>query len=72
MLKKILQKKKGLATYISVLCECGYAKENYTSNAVINNPMSNKKGTKPFEINTRAVYALRSCGIVGWRRYVVF
>ena len=58
-----LTKKKGLATYISVLCECGYAKENYTPKAVINNPMSNKKGMKPFEINTRAVYALRSCGV---------
>ena len=58
-----LTKKKGLATYISVLCECGYAKENYTSKAVINNPMSNKKGMKPFEINTRAVYALGSCGV---------
>ena len=66
-----LTKKKGLATYISVLCECGCAKENYTSKAVINNPMSNKKGMKPFEIHTRAVYALRSCG-VGHRRYVVF
>ena len=30
---KILQKRRALLanTYISVLCECGYAKENYTS-----------------------------------------
>ena len=43
-----LTKKKGLATYISKLCECGYAKENYTSKAVINNPMSNKKRYEAF------------------------
>ena len=43
-----LTKKNGLATYISVLCECGYAKENYTSKAVINNPMSKKKRDEAF------------------------
>ena len=63
MLKKILQKRRDLLHIFLCYVNVGMLKENYTSKAVINNPLSNKKGMKPFEINTRAVYALRSCGV---------
>ena len=55
-------KKKGLAVYLSIVCPCGYIKEGYTSKAV-DETHTLKQGMKPFEVNTRMVYALRTCGL---------
>jgi hypothetical protein len=59
------QRKKGLASYLVLTCECGYEKEFYTSRTVDNCNNINttsKKGMKPFEINIRAVYGMRTIG----------
>ena len=55
-------KKKGFACFISVMCEhCDYVKETYTSKEVDKQTVS--QGMNPYEINIRAVYASRSCGL---------
>ena len=57
------ERKKGLASYLVITCECGYEKEFYTSQTVDNsNNTTSKKGMKPFEINIRAVYGMRAIG----------
>ena len=57
------ERKKGLASYLVITCECGYEKEFYTSQTVDNsNNTTSKKGMKPFEINIRAVYGMRTIG----------
>ena len=52
-------KKKGLTSRISVMCSCGYVKEEYTSETIVVYSNSSK-GMTPFEVNTRMVYALRA------------
>ena len=52
-------KKRGLASRISIMCSCGYVKEEYTSKTIVDDSNSSK-GMKPFEINTRMVYDLRA------------
>ena len=54
-------KKKGLASLINVKCyDCDFCITNYTSKTVTTDKV---KGMRPFEINYRAVYALRSVGV---------
>ena len=54
-------KKKGLASLISVNCSnCDFSLEKYTSQNITNDQV---QGMKPFEINYRAVYALRTIGV---------
>ena len=55
-------KKKGLAVHISIKCSCGYVKNNYMSKTNVDD-VNTSKGMKPFEVNTRMVYALRTCGL---------
>ena len=55
-------KRKGLASHISIRCTCGYEKEDYTSKVIVDNKNS-VRGMKPCEVNTRIVYALRTCGL---------
>ena len=56
-------RKKGLACNLVIACECGYEKEFYTSQTVDNSKYtSSKKGMKPFEINVRVVYGMRTIG----------
>ena len=57
------KKKEGLAYFITVLCtECDYKFSSYTSKTV--QPLVEcSKGMKPFEVNIRTVYALRSCSV---------
>ena len=52
-------KRKGLASFISVKCTCGFSKSEYTSPCV----QKEGKGVKAFDINIRSVYAMRSCGL---------
>ena len=53
-------KKKGLASFLSVNCSnYGYSKESYTSQKIYN---SKVKGMKPMEANYRAVYAAPTVG----------
>ena len=54
------ERKKGLASNLVLACECGYEKDFYTSQTVDN--CSFKQGMKPFEVNIRAVYGLRTIG----------
>ena len=54
-------KKKGLSSFLSIECSnCQFSKGSYSSQTLTND---NEKGMKPFEINYRAVYALRSVGV---------
>ena len=54
-------KKKGLASLISVnFSNCDFSFENYISQNITNDQV---QGMKPFEINYRAVYALRTIGV---------
>ena len=51
-------KKKGLSSFLSI--ECSNCQGSYSSQTLTN---GKEKGMKPFEINYRAVYALRSVGV---------
>ena len=53
-------KKNGLASRISIMCSCGYVKEKYTSKTTVDDSNSSN-AMKPFEVNTRMVYALYTC-----------
>ena len=55
-------KKKGLAVYISIVCPCGYEKNNYMSKTVTDY-QSPSKGMKHYAVNMRIVYGLRTCGL---------
>ena len=44
------------------MCSCGYEKNNYLSKTMVDDE-NRSKGMKPFEANTRMVYALRTCGL---------
>ena len=59
-LKDIPTKKQGLSRYLAVVCSCGYSRHFYSSQKVDNKNISS--GNKPFEINIRAVYGMRSIG----------
>ena len=48
-------KQKGFSIFMSVVCQCGYSKHFYSSKTA-------NKG-KRYDINTRIVYASRSCGV---------
>ena len=47
-------KKKGLAVHISIMCSCGYVKNNYLSKTIVDDE-NKSKGMKPFEVNTTMV-----------------
>lgn len=55
-------KRKGLSSFLSLKCSCGYQNCFYTSK-VVDKVDENKGGMKPYEVNYRAVYATRSIGI---------
>ena len=58
------QKKKGLASYLSVkCCICGFVINRYTSSVLPNVDKRDHRGMKTYDINARSVYALRSCGV---------
>ena len=64
MYMKKYERKKGLASFLVVSCECGYQKDTYTSQTVVNKDTNGgKRGMKPFEINIRAVYGMRTIGV---------
>ena len=57
------ERKKGLASLVSITCDCGYEKQTYSShNVEKTNEGSTNKGMKPFDINIRAVYGMRTIG----------
>ena len=56
-----IKKKKGRASYISIVCNRRFVKEGYTSKIVVDESRTAKKGMKPFEVNARIVYVLRTC-----------
>ena len=51
-------KKKGLSSHLTVSCECGYEKATYTSKNIVQEP--SEREMKPFEVNFRAVYVMRT------------
>ena len=51
------ERKKGLASMLSIACECGYEKQTYSSHTVEKN---NDGGTN--NVNIRAVYGMRTIG----------
>ena len=56
-----INKKKGLSSHLAVRCDCGYENETYTSNTI--EKETTEKGLKTFEVNMRAVYAMRTVGL---------
>ena len=54
-------KKKGLSSHLAVRCDCGYEKQTYTSKTI--EKETPEKGLKTFEVNMRAVYAMRTVGL---------
>ena len=54
-------KKKGLSSHLAVRSDCGYEKETYTSKTI--EKETHEKGMKTFEVNMRAVYAMRTVGL---------
>ena len=59
MWKKILIKRRDLLPIL--LSDCGYEKETYTSKTI--EKETPEKGMKTFEVNMRAVYAMRTVGL---------
>ena len=58
-LKEQLEKKKGLASSLEIICSrCGYNDNFYTSRTL---PYEGKGG-KSFDVNARIIYAMRACG----------
>ena len=58
------QKKKGLASYLSVkCCICGFVINRYTSSVLPNDDKRDHRGMKTYDINARSIYALRSCEV---------
>ena len=56
-------RRKGFASFSNILCGCGYKKELYTSKTVDRAGVNVcNKGMKPFEVNCRAVYGMRTIG----------
>ena len=49
---------------LSIACECGYEKQTYSSHTVgkKNNDGGTNMGMKPFDVNIRAVYGMRTIG----------
>ena len=57
------ERKKGLASMLSIACECGCEKQTYSSHTVENNnDGGTNKGMKPFDVNIRAIYGMRTIG----------
>ena len=57
------ERKKGLASMLSIACEYAHEKHAYSSHTVgKNNNGGTNKGMNPFDINIRAVYAVRTIG----------
>lgn len=60
--------KKGLASYVSIVCKCcNYSRNSYTSKTFFPTFQKNKqnkssRGMKSFEVNMRMVYAMRNNG----------
>ena len=54
-LQEHISKQKGFSMFMSVVCQCGYSKHFHSSKT------ANK--SKRYDINTRIVYASRSCGV---------
>ena len=61
--KQSSKRTKDLASLLLITCECGYEKQTYSSHTVEkHNVGSTNKGMKPFDINIRAVYGMRTIG----------
>ena len=52
-------KRKGLSSYIEIKCTCGYYRSEFSSPTIT----KSGKGLNAFDVNTRSVYAMRSCGL---------
>ena len=62
-IEKAQKRKKGLASMLLIACECGYEKQTYSSHTVEkNNDGGTNKGMKPFDVNIRFIYAMRTIG----------
>ena len=51
-------KRKGLSSYIEIKCTCGYYRSEFSSPTI----KKSGKGLNAY-VNTRSVYAMRSCGL---------
>ena len=55
--------RKGLASFLDILCRCGYKKDCCTSKTVEKAGVNVcNKGIKPLEVNFRAVYGMSTIG----------
>ena len=50
-LKELVNKKKGLASYFIIYCDCGYE-----------NPFYTKQNGNSFEVNKYVIYSMHACG----------
>ena len=57
-------KRKGIASFISINCSnCSFTIGKYSSKTVTNKNIGKSCINNTFEVNLRAVYAMRSCGV---------
>ena len=61
LLEEEVAQKKGLSSLLRISCtDCEFTTSSYTSKTVNE---SESRGLKPFEVNTRSVYAFRNIGV---------